>query len=76
MFILTIVSYKKYVRYAIYQLIICIFSMLPAFFIAKHMLNSNVLSFVAIGISILNFVLTVCLCAKDVKDAVVRKFHL
>ena len=76
MFVLTIVSYRKYIRYAIYQLIICIFSMLPIYFIAKHMIDNNILSYVAIGISLLNFVLTVCLCAKDVKDAVVRKFHL
>ena len=76
MLILTIVSHKKYLRYAIYQLIICIFSLLPPYFIFKHIVSNPVLCYVAIGISILNFLLTIVLCAKDVKEAVVRKFHI
>ncbi len=76
MFILTIVSYKKYIRYAIYQLVICIFSMLPVYFITTHMISNAILSYVAIGISLLNFFVTIVLCAKDIKDAVVRKFHV
>ena len=75
MLILTIVSYKKYVRYAIYQLIICILSLLPIYFIYKHMVLNMILSYVAIGISILNFILTIILCARDVKEAIIIKFH-
>ena len=75
MLILTIVSYKKYVRYAIYQLIICIFSLIPIYFIYEHMVLNMVLSYIAIGISILNFILTIILCDKDVKAAIIMKFH-
>ena len=56
MFILTIVSYKKYIRYAIYQLIICVFSMLPVLFIAKNiflflaMSHSSNLTHVSVGL--------------------------
>jgi len=75
MLILTIVSYKKYVRYAIYQLIICILSLLPIYFIYEHMVLNMILSYVAIGISILNFILTIILCARDVKEAIIIKFH-
>ena len=75
MFVLTIVSYKRYIRYAIYQLIICVFSLLPAYFIIEKMILNPVLSYVAIGISCLNFLLTIFLCARDVKEAIKMKFH-
>ena len=73
---LTIVSHKKYIRYAIYQLIICIFSLVPLYFIYEHIVYQVVLSYVAIGISLVNFLLTIILCARDVKEAIIRKFHV
>lgn len=76
MLILTIVSYKKYIKYAIYQLIIVIFSMLPILFIEEKIVSNPVLSIIASSISTLNFVLCLILCAKDVKEAIVRKFHM
>lgn len=76
MLVLTIVSYKKYVQYAICQLIICAFSMLPIFFITEHMVNDKTLSIVATSISVVNFLITICLSAKDVKEAIVRNFHI
>ena len=76
MLVLTIVSHKKYVRYAIYQLVICIYSMIPIYFIQKELIDNYVLSYVAIGISIMNFILTILLSARDVKEAVIRKFHM
>ena len=75
MLILTIVSYKKYIKYAIYQLVIVLFSMLPVVFIGEKMVNNPVLSIVASSISVLNFILCLILCARDVKEAIVRKFH-
>ena len=76
MLILTIVSYKKYIKYAIYQLLIVLFSMLQILFIEENMVNNIVLSIIASSISIFNFILCLILCAKDVKEAVIRKFHM
>lgn len=76
MLILTIVSYKKYFKYAIYQLIIVLFSMLPIFFLSEKIVENKVLSIVASGISIFNFIFSFVLCAKDFKEAVIRKFHV
>lgn len=76
MLILTIVSYKKFIKYAIYQLIIVLFSIVPIILISENMITNKTLSIIAIGISILNLVLTLILCAKDVKEAIIRKFHL
>ena len=76
MLILTIVSHKKFIKYAIYQLIIVLFSMIPVILISENILENKVLSIVASSISILNLILTLILSAKDVKSATVRKFHI
>lgn len=76
MLVLTIVSHRKYVRYAIYQLVICIYSLIPIYFIQEELIDNYILSYVAIGISIVNFILTIILSARDVKEAVIRKFHM
>lgn len=76
MLILTIVSHKKYIKYAFYQLIIVIFSMMPIFFIYEKLVQNRILSIISIGISMLNFVVCLMLCRKDLKEAIVRKFHM
>ena len=76
MLVLTIVSHRKYVRYAIYQLVICVYSLIPIYFIQRDLIDHYVLSYIAIGISIVNFILTIGLSARDVKEAIVRKFHI
>ena len=76
MLVLTIVSYKKFIKYAIYQLIIVLFSMLPILFITENMVQNKILSIISIVISVLNLLLTLILCAKDMKEAIVRKLHM
>ena len=76
MLILTIISYKKYIKYAIYQLVIIAISFLPILFVYENLVQDKVLSIVASGISVLNFVLTLALCSKDIKEAIIRKFHV
>lgn len=76
MFVLTIVSLKKYIRYSIYQLIICMLSLIPIFLVHENVAKNVAMSYVASGISAVNFALTICLCARDVKEEIVRKFHM
>ena len=76
MLILTIISHKKYIKYAIYQLIIVIFSMLPVILISEHLIENKILSMIASGICFINFILCLVLCTKDIKEAVIRKFHI
>lgn len=76
MLILTIVSHKKYLRYAIYQLFILIFSILPAILIGERIVKEPIMGIIATGISILNLIITIILSAKDLKEAVKRKFHM
>ena len=76
MLILTVASHKKYVQYAIYQLVIVLFSMLPAILVTEHIANNKVLCIVATGISIINLIISLLLCAKDLKEVIIRKFHM
>lgn len=76
MLILTIVNHKKYIKYAIYQLIIVLISLMSIILIMKKMIELELLSKIAIIISILNLLLSLILCYKDVKEAIIRKFHM
>ena len=76
MLILTIVSYKKYARYAIYQLIILLFCILPAIFITEKIIDNPILGIISTAISGLNLFITIVLSFKDVKEALIRKFHM
>lgn len=76
MFVLTIISHKKFIKYAIYQLTILIFSLLPIIFITENIVQNKVLCIVSMGISFLNLVLTLILCTRDIKEAVIRKLHM
>lgn len=76
MLVLTIVSYKKYIKYAISQLIIVIVSMIPAVLMSENIIEKNVLSIVASAVSVVNFVICLIFCAKDVREAIIRKLHM
>ena len=76
MMVLTIVSYKKYMKYAMCQLVIVLLSMLPVLLVTEHIVEDKTLSIVATGISVLNFLLCLMLAARDIKEAILRKFHI
>lgn len=73
MLILTMVSYKKYIRYAVYQLVIVLITLISILLIIK---NPNVLGVIAIAISIINLIISLILSYKDIKDEIIRKFHM
>ena len=76
MLVLTIVSHKKYIKYVIYQLIIVILSMLPIVLIQENMIENKILSIFASVVCFINFVLCLSLCTKDIKEEIIRKFHI
>lgn len=76
MLILTIISYKKYVKYAIYQLVIVVISILPFVLMTIKSIELGVLARISIEISILNLIITLGLCYKDVKEAILMKIHM
>lgn len=74
-FILTIVSYKKYLKYVIYQLIIFLWSMLPLLLAIIHQRNS-VLIVLSTAIALASLFFTLIVSGKDVKEEVQRRFHM
>lgn len=76
MLILQIVSYKNYIKYAIYQLMIVLISFLQIGPILMGAMEFRILNKVAIGISLLNFVISLVLSYKDFYKVLVCKFHI
>lgn len=76
MLMLTVISYKKYIKYAICQLMLVIFSILPIFLMMKNIIGLKILGIVSIIISALNLTITLILCYKDVKEVIIRKVHM
>lgn len=76
MLILTIISYKKYIKYAIYQLIIVLISLIPMLLIVKNIIQPQILIHISSLISILSLAISLILCYKDVKEAIIRKIHM
>ena len=76
MLILTIVTRKNYIKYAIYQLMIVLISLISMWLIWDKIITLRVLCDIAIAISVVNLLISLTLCFKDVKEAIVRKFHI
>ena len=76
MLILTAVSYEKYIKYAIYQLAVVALSLTPLCLIMGNVLELKMLNRIAIEVSILNLLVSLILCSKDLKDAIIRKLHI
>lgn len=76
MLILTIITCKNYIKYAIYQLLIVLISLSSMWLIWDNIIKLRILCSIAICISIINLLISLILCFKDVKEALVRKLHM
>lgn len=75
-FVLTIVSHKRFFRYALYQLAIFVISLIPVVLyftgVTKYFLPMTICS----GIAILTLINTIFLCGRDLKQELERQFHI
>ncbi|MBR3003020.1 MAG: hypothetical protein IKF38_05650 [Clostridia bacterium] len=76
MLILSITSYNNYIRYAFFQLLIVIASMVPIFLVYENLINDKTLSIVATSMSGVNLLFSLIFHSKDIKAEIVRKFHM
>lgn len=76
MFVLAITSRKKYIQYAICQLLIVIFSLLPLYFLLTNKATYKVMSIVALGISAINLIISFSLGFGAIRQAMIRKFSV
>ena len=75
-FVLTIVSHKKYFKYAIYQLIIFIISIIPVVLYFTHITKKWIFTAIFSGIAVITLINTIILCGKDLKQEIERFFHI
>ena len=76
MLILSIASYNNYIRYAFVQLLIVLASSIPLFLVYENLVNDKTLSIVATSISGVNLLFSLIFHFKDIKEEVVKKFHM
>ncbi len=76
MLLLTIISRKKYIRYVIFQLMLCLISFTPVILISERLVEDKTLGIIAVGISIANFIICLILCKTDIIEELKRKFHI
>ncbi len=74
--ILTIVSRKRYMRYAMYHVLTFLFSMGQLIILLTGHLENKVLSIVACGIAGLSLLLTVILCGKAMWLETKKRLHM
>ena len=76
MLVLAIVGHKKYIRYAIYQLIIVFISIIQIGPVLTETIEFGVLNKISIGVSLLNFIISLILSYKDFYKIIKCKFHM
>ena len=76
MLILTIVTSDNYIKYAIYQLLIVLITLISILLIWDKIIILKILSYIAITISIISLGFSLMFCYRDFKEAVIRKLHI
>lgn len=76
MLILLMCAFKIYARYIIYQLIIFVWSMIPAVLCLIGWVPTNILTIIATPIAVFSLLLTIVLLAKEVNEEMKKRFHL
>ena len=76
MFIITIMNYKHYEKYAISQLMIVLLSLSMIYLVYKGYATANFLIKISIIISIYNFLVSLLLCHKDFKEELIKKLNI
>ncbi len=76
MFVLTIVSHKKYYSYALYQIIIFLLSISLFILVLVGVLHNLLFVLISIGAILINLIGTIILVRKDLKEEIVKRFHI
>ena len=76
MFTITIFTYKHYGRNAANQLFTLLFSIIANIVIFQQMHSYSILAIIAMGISSVNFLLSIILCFRDLKEEIIKKFNI
>ncbi len=76
MLIMNIIFNKSFIRYAIYQLIIFLISLIPIILSLNKVIELKLLIIIATTSSFISLSFGLVLCFKDVKEAIKMKLHM
>ena len=76
--VLTIVSVNKYYKYAIYQLIIFVLSMIPMvlYIVTKDIITKPIFTITSSTVAVFTFILSLILCGKSIIEELDRRLHM
>ena len=76
--VLTIVSINKYYKYAIYQLIIFILSMIPMviYIASKEIITKPIFTIISSIVSLVTFIFSIILCGRSIVEELDRRLHM
>lgn len=77
-FILTLVSVHRYLKYAVYQLIIFVLSMIPLiiFFAFPGVITTPIFMIISSSIALFTFVCSLILCGRSIMEELDRRLHM
>lgn len=76
MLILSIASFRNYARYAFFQMLIVVLSLIPIFLVYENWVNDKAFSIFASCLSIFNLIMSLIFHFKDIKSELARQFHI
>ena len=76
--VLTIVSVNKYYKYAIYQLIIFILSIIPmvVYIFSKDIITKPIFTIISSIVAVFTFVFSLILCGNSIAEELDRRLHM
>ena len=76
MLILSIANFRNYVRYAFFQVLIVLLSLIPIFLVYENWVNDKAFSIFASCLSLFNLIISLLFHFKDIKTELARQFHI
>lgn len=76
MLMMLLISRSNYAKYIIYHIIIFAFNIFMVILFLLDMINNVTLSVVAIIISIVIAIITIIICGNDIKEELIKRFHM
>ena len=76
MFVLTIVSRKRYFKYSLYQIMLSVLSIAVIILLMLKAKYIAISVSITSGITLITLILSICLCGKDLKEKICRVFRI
>lgn len=76
MFMMLLINRRNYTKYIIYHVIIFAFNLFMVILFLLNMINNVILSIIALIISVIIAIITIMICGNDIKEELIKRFHM